>query len=101
MMRGRATVRDRSARRHSRHGAGVLLALLLGFFAGLSDLQAQQAAGELRGEIRSHETGQTLPGAMLELVTGSIRSIAISDARGRYEFPEVPAGRSRLHVRSL
>ena len=54
------------------------------------------AQGVVRGQIYDQESGQALPGANVQLL-GTLRG-AVSDARGRFVIPNLPAGSYALRA---
>ena len=77
-------------------GTVVALALLLSFFA-VADLSAQ--AGTITGRVVNGETLQPLPTAQVFIEGSDIG--ALTDANGRFELQNVPAGTHTLTAQRI
>ena len=66
---------------------------------GMGPRQPKTGTGRLRGRVLSAETGGPVRRAQVRIVSPDIGSkSAMTDAEGRYEFRDLPAGRFNLSV---
>ena len=57
---------------------------------------AAQGVGRVHGRVTEEETGRPLDGARVQLRRSTL--VAITDSKGRYVLPRVPAGADTLEV---
>src|SRR4051812_22332028 len=61
--------------------------------------QAKSGTGRLRGRVLAADTGAIVRRAQVRISSGDIGTkTAFTDAQGRYEFKDLPAGRFTLSV---
>jgi hypothetical protein len=77
------------------------LALLAGLAAPLAASAQGSAGGVVRGVVRSESTGESLAGAVVEVVNADGSRRALADSTGSYLLREVSAGRRLLRARHL
>ncbi|MEZ5316906.1 MAG: carboxypeptidase-like regulatory domain-containing protein [Vicinamibacterales bacterium] len=107
--------RDRRARRHGHEFlktlavAGILLLCVGPSWSALGARQrsgqvpaGQSAAGRIAGRVTGVADGRPIAGAVLRLLAPAIRvqKSARTDADGRFEFTELPAGSYQLSVQA-
>jgi hypothetical protein len=70
---------------------------------GLPLTAAAQAGGDgtVRGVVRSADTGDPLPAALVEVSRSGWQATALTDGSGAYRVTRVPGGRSVVRVRRL
>src|SRR5690606_5606326 len=64
-------------------------------------LQLPGETGQVRGQVRSEETGEILPGATVEVVDARPARAVASGIDGSYMLPAVPAGRRTIRARHV
>lgn len=79
---------------------GLLLALLGALVAGSPSSAQAQASRHLHGVLEDSTTGRPLSGAEVTVEWTSLRRMR-TDAEGRFDFRDLPAGAVRLRVRLL
>jgi hypothetical protein len=86
----------------SARGPSPVLALACTLLAALAlcGPAAAQEYGVVHGEVRS-ENGESLAGALVEILSPSTRTTTTTDASGRYRIAGVPAGRSLVRATYL
>ena len=73
----------------------LLAVVATGLLAAVTPLAAQ-GLGRVHGRVTEEESGRPLDGARIELRRSAL--VAITDSRGRYVLPRVPAGEDTLEV---
>lgn len=78
-----------------------MLAHLAVVFAVFLQLQGAPPSGVVKGRVLSETTGAPLAYALVEVVSGDVGSVTMTDSAGGYELLDVPAGLAILRVQHL